>query len=71
MQNIKFVSDRVVVGRYGQPVVEPGYTEIAGVRLYRDQIVVGPHGQAMVKKGRTEVVQNSAPIGRSYQRRMP
>lgn len=71
MQNIKFVSDRVVVGRYGQPVVEPGYTEIAGVRLYRDQIVVGPHGQAMIKKGKTEVIRDSAQSGRPSQRRMP
>lgn len=71
MENCKFVPDRVVIGPYGQHVVEQGYTEIAGVRLYRDQLVVGPHGQPMIKPGRTELVGNVSRSSGLLQRRMP
>jgi hypothetical protein len=60
-QDMKFVPDRLVVGPHGQPVLESGYTEIAGVRFYPDRLVVGPHGQPVISKGRTEVVTSRCP----------
>lgn len=51
MDGMKFVPDRLVVGPYGQPMLESGYTEISGLRFYPDRVVVGPHGQAEIRKG--------------------
>jgi hypothetical protein len=61
MQEMKFVADRIVVGRDGLPVLEPGYSEIAGVRFYQDRLVAGPYGQPVVEPGRVEIVKPAAP----------
>lgn len=51
MADIKHVPDRMIVGSHGQSVLEPGYTEIGGVRIYPDRMVVGSHGQPEIRRG--------------------
>jgi hypothetical protein len=70
MQEMKFGPDRLVVGKDGLPVLEPGYSEIAGVRFYPERLVAGPYGQPVVEPGRVEIVEAVPPrySGRRYRR---
>lgn len=51
---MKIVPDRIVVGPYGH-CLEPGYTEINGVRFYPERLVVGPYGLPVIEPSRIEM----------------